>query len=107
MATKGYVPEIHRIEEQANQRLKFSVAGRDSLLRCRTPGWKWEYRLSSFANEKTKVVITYQWGIGLALLSAFTARAQAANEIVETALALHALEEANKWAQTDLPPARS
>jgi len=108
MTTKDYVPEIQCLEERGNERLSFSVAGRDALLGFKVPGWKWEYRLSAIGNEGTKVGITYQWGIGLSLLSAFTARFQAANEIVETALALHALEQANKrtsaWIATDDPP---
>jgi hypothetical protein len=96
MTTKDYVPEIQCLEEHANKKLVFWVAGSDSLLRFKVPGWKWEYRLSAIGDESTKVGITYQWGIGLSLLSAFTARFQAANEIVETALALHAMEKANK-----------
>ena len=95
MTTKGYVPEIQCLEEQANERLFFAVAGRDSLLHFKVKGWKWEYRLSVIGDEGTKVGITYRWGIGFSLLSAFTARFQAANEIAETALALHALAAKN------------
>ena len=106
MTAKGRVLEIQCLEEQANERLSFSVAGSDSLLGFKTPGWKWEYRLSAIGDEGTKVGITYRWGIGLSLLSAFTAGAQAANEIIETALALHALE-ANKTLHPNTDPPRS
>ena len=91
MMTKGYVPEIQTVEEQENKRLTFYVAGRDALLKFKTPGWRWTYELARLDDHKTKVALTYQWGLLLLLLSAFTIRHQAANELVETALALEAL----------------
>jgi len=91
MMTKGYVPDIHCVEERENERLSFSVAGRDSLLRFKTGSWAWTYQLTRVGSDRTSVAITYQWGILLSLLSVFTARHQAANELVETAMALDAL----------------
>ena len=95
MMAKGYVPEIHCVEEQENERLSFSVASRDSLLRFTTGSWTWTYQLTRLDTDRTKVAITYRWGILLSLLSLFTVRHQAANELIETAMALDALA-ANK-----------
>jgi hypothetical protein len=95
MMTKGYVPKIHCVEEQENERLSFSVAGRDSLFRFKLGSWTWTYQMTSLERDRTKVAITYQWSIWLSLLSMFTVRHQAANELIETAMALDALA-ANK-----------
>jgi hypothetical protein len=91
MMAKGYVPEVHCVEEQENERLSFSCAGRDSLLRFKTGSWTWTYQLTRLESDRTKVAITYQWSAWLSLLSVFTARLQAANELIETAMALDAL----------------
>jgi hypothetical protein len=95
MMAKGYVPDIHCVEERDNERIAFSVAARDSLLHFKTGSWTWTYDLTRLESGRTKVAITYRWGILLALLSMFTVRHQAANEVVETAMALDALA-ANK-----------
>lgn len=91
MMTKGYVPEIRCVAEQENERLSFSVAARDALFRFKTGSWRWTYELTRLEDDRTKVTITYQWSVLLSLLSAFTVRHQAANEVIETALALDAL----------------
>ena len=102
MMTKGYVPDIQCVEQQENERLSFSVAGRDSLLHFNVGSWAWTYQLTRLTDNITKVAITYEWSVLISLLSAFTARFQAANELVETALALDALA-ANKSAEGDGP----
>lgn len=101
MMTKGYVPDVHGIEEQENERLSFTVASRDSLLRFKTAGWTWTYHLTRLESDRTKVAITYQWGLLLSLLSMFTARGQAASELIETAMALDALA-ANREQKTSI-----
>ncbi len=89
--TKGYVPEIQCVDERENERLSFSAAGRDGLFHFKTSGWTWTYQLTRLEDDRTKVTITYEWSVVLSLLSMFTVRLQAANELVETALALDAL----------------
>ena len=100
MMTKGYVPEIQCVEQQENECLSFSVAARDSLLRFKTGSWAWTYQLTRLTDSRTKVAITYEWSVLLSLLSAFTIRHQATNDLIETALALDALA-ANKSAEVD------
>lgn len=95
MMTKGYVPEIDCVEAQENQRLSFYVAGRDCLTRMKTGGWTWTYQLTRLDGDRAKVEITYRWSIAMALLSMFTIRHQAANEAVETAMALDGLATGN------------
>ncbi len=91
MMTKGYVPEIACVAEQANERLTFRAAGRDSLLRFTMGGWTWSYDLASLAPAQTKVAITYRWSVWMSIISLFTVRHQAANELIETAMALEAM----------------
>ena len=91
MMAKGYVPEIHCVEEQENERLSFSVAGRDILLHFKTGSWTWTYELTRLESDRTKVAITYRWDIWLSLASLFTIRLQAAGELIATAMALEAL----------------
>ena len=100
MMTRGYVPEVHRLEEQENERLSFRVAGRDSLLHFKTRSWRWTYELTPLHDGRTKVAITYEWDLLFSLLTMFTARGQAANELTETALAIDALT-ASKRLQPD------
>ena len=100
MMTKGYVPEVRCVEELEDERVSFSVAGRDSLLRINISSWVWTYQLTRLDDDRTTVVITYKWSVLLSLLSMFTARLQAANELVETALALEALATNNQLKAT-------
>lgn len=100
MKAKGYVPECQCLEERENEHLVFWVAGRDGLLRFRISGWKWTYDLVPVGSDETRVAITYRWSPWVSLLSMFTARGQAANELTETALALDALA-ANKSMEAD------
>jgi hypothetical protein len=91
MQAKGYVPDVACVDEREGEQLKFTVSGRDSLLRFKVGSWWWTYRLTRRSGERTAVLITYGWSVWLSLLSAFTLRPQAANEIAEAALALDAL----------------
>ena len=91
MMTRGYVPEIQCIDEQKDERLSFSASARDCLLHFKAGSWTWTYQLTRLEKDKTKVAVTYEWSILLSLLSMFTVRGQAANELSETALALVAL----------------
>jgi hypothetical protein len=91
LASKGHVPEIHLVEEVVNRKIRYWVAARDALLRLRLSGWRWEYDLEAAGETKTRVTITYRWGVFLSLITLFSARDQASNELVETVLALDAL----------------
>jgi len=89
--TKGYVPKVECLEEVEDERLSFRVPARDTVLLFRIGSWTWSYQLTAIGDGLTKVGITYEWGIWLDLVTMFTAKHQAANELVETALAIDAL----------------
>ena len=91
MMTKGYVPEVNLLGEQENEFLQFYVAGRDSMTNIKIGGWKWTYALTSTGSQETKIAITYEWSLFMSFLSAFTVRRQAANDLIEAAMALEAL----------------
>jgi hypothetical protein len=93
LAARGYLAEIHRVEEQENRKLRFWVAARDTLLRFRISGWRWEYALEAIDEGKTRVTITYRWGIFLSFITLWTARHQAGSELLETVMALEALAQ--------------
>lgn len=92
MMSKGYVPKIECIDARPDEHISFRVAGRDAVFKTKAPGWQWQYDLKP-SGDTTTVSITYTWGILLSLASSFTARHQAANELVETAMALDALQQ--------------
>jgi hypothetical protein len=91
LAAKGYIPNVLCLEADEPELLCFSVRGRDPLLRTFVGSWEWEYRLRPESEAVTEVAITYRWSWWVAFLCGGTARAQAANEIVETAMTLDAL----------------
>ena len=91
LSVKGYVPSVMRVVEIDNRSLRFTVPGRDPLLRMPIGSWTWGYDIESAAAGRTRITIEYTWSVLLSVLSAWTVRHQAANEIAETALALQAL----------------
>jgi len=93
MQAKGYVPKILLTNEILNRELTFFVKARDSLLPISYSGWRWHYKLTELSANSTKVEITYSVGLFLFLMSATTALGQAANEIMETVLAIDALSK--------------
>lgn len=95
LATKGYVPPITCLEDVEDVKLCFRVPGRDVLLRIPMGSWKWCYELESLSDSETRITIWYEWSLLMTLLSAWTVRHQAANELVETALGLKALAWTN------------
>jgi hypothetical protein len=82
------------------RRLVFSAAARDSLLPISYGGWRWEYELRPMGESATRVTISYRWSWVMSILSSWTVRHQACNEIVETAMALDALG----WGQYPAAP---
>jgi hypothetical protein len=99
LATKGYIPEVLCLDANEPYYLRFHVKGRDPMLRTFIGGWEWEYELRSVAKEGTDVTICYRWSWMMSLFSAGTMRAQASNEMVETAMALDALGWHQAWRQ--------
>lgn len=91
MAIKGYIPEIQCLIAEPNRKLVFQVPGRDPVFGSLS-SWKWEYELNPSDNGATQVLIRYSWGLGMSILGAGTIRHQASNELVETVMALEALE---------------
>ena len=90
-ATKGYVPNIHCVEEVPNKRVAYHVAGRDPMLHVSFGGWNWSYDIEPLSPLVSRVTIRYHWSWMMALLGLGTMRHQAGNEITETAMALDAL----------------
>jgi len=91
LAAKGYVPPITCLEAVEDVKLCFRVPGRDVLFGIPMGSWKWCYELESLSDSETRVTIWYEWSLLVTFLSAWTVKHQAANELVETALALKAL----------------
>jgi len=90
-ATKGYVPAVKCLESISNQKLVFSVPGRDPLLRFSVGGWVWSYQIEQPSPNHSKVTIEYEWSYFMSFIGVGTTRHQACNELVETVLALAAL----------------
>jgi hypothetical protein len=74
------------VESDEPHYLCFWVKGREGI-----GGWEWDYQLRAVAETATEVTICYRWSWVFSLLGAGTMRHQAANELVETAMALDAL----------------
>lgn len=91
LETKGYIPAVKCVEELEPRRIIFQVRGRDPVLRFFIGGWTWCYDIEPDGETMSRVTIRYEWGWLMSILGAGTTRHQAANEIVETALALEAL----------------
>jgi hypothetical protein len=109
-ATKGYVPAVRCLDAEEPYFVRFQVKGRDPLLRIHYGGWQWEYQLQPTAEGATNVTICYRWSWLMSLLGAGTTRAQAANELVETAMALDALgwrQNSDQRVQRDVKPVQT
>jgi hypothetical protein len=91
MMTKGYIPDINCMEEVENRHLAFYVAGRDSMLKFKIGNWQWRYNLYAVNETRTRIEVIYEWNLFMTIITCFTIRMQAANEIIETCLALEAL----------------
>jgi len=91
MAAKGHLPPVKCLEEVENHRLHFTVPGRDSLLGFPVSHWTWTYEIEPVTASQSQVTIRYQWPWLLSLFTFWTAKPQAANEAIETVLALQAL----------------
>lgn len=92
LATKGYVPPVAKIEDIKDTFLRFCVPARDSLFRFSPGSWTWTYELESTNEEQTQVTIEYTWSWILSMLSFWTMRHQAANELAETVMAIEAID---------------
>jgi len=88
---KGYIPPIAQLETEANKKIQFSVAGRDSLLRFQTGGWTWTFELEDLDNSTTRIAIGYSWHWTFAVLGFGTVRPQAENALIHDVLAIEAL----------------
>jgi hypothetical protein len=91
LATKGYVPAIRCLAREEGEKLMYYCRGRDPMLRISIGGWKWSYEVASLDHSLTEVTIRYDWGWFTAMLGVGTMRHQAANELVETAMAIDGL----------------
>ena len=88
----GYVPMPLCIKEVPFSEIEFEVEGRDTIFSSlKVQGWRWGYQIQPDSEGKTKVTLWYKWGLLLTLITFGTARGQACNELLETALALLAL----------------
>lgn len=91
LATKGYLPGIVKLEDVENARLTFRVAGRDAWFKFSVSSWTWTYEIEPRGADRTQVTIEYNWSWVMSILSSWTARFQAGNEITGTVMALEAL----------------
>ncbi|MBL4745532.1 MAG: hypothetical protein JKY08_04120 [Flavobacteriaceae bacterium] len=94
IAVKGYIPDIELLESMDDEKLLFKVKGYDPLLRIHMGSWKWSYTLKELGEYKTAVTFCYEWSVLMELFSLGTIKSQAGNELVESVLALEALEQA-------------
>lgn len=101
--TKKYVPPVARIGSVEGQELSFFVPARDSLLKFPISGWTWTYRIEDLGDGRSRITMRYRWSWMLSLLTMWTARSQAANEVVETVMALEGLAEATGSAKSAGP----
>lgn len=93
MDTKGYVPKVVLIEDEINSKLVFSAKGHDPLIKMKIGGWQWGYSLKKIGEKQTEVSLFYEWSSTMTLLSLWTIKHQAANELTETVMSLDALEQ--------------
>ena len=70
----------------------FKAKGRDSLTKMKIGEWKWSYNFRDLGEKRTEILITYEWSPLMDVLSLFTVKHQAANELTETVLSLDSLE---------------
>ena len=91
LASKGYVPRVKRLESVDGRRLVFRVAGRDALTKIPTSSWKWSYEVEGIGEARSRVTIRYPWSCLLSLISLWSARLHACNEMAETVMALEGL----------------
>lgn len=89
----GYIPPVARLEDVPDARLRFTVS--DDSLGVSINAWTWTYDVQA-AGDRTRVTIEYTWSWVLSVLSLWTVRRQAANEIVETVMALEGLDQSNR-----------
>jgi len=95
LETKGYIPPIILKENKENSKLVFTSKGHDSLTKMKIGGWQWSYDLKELDGNRTEVIISYEWSLFMTIMSFFTVKHQAANELCETVLSLDALEQLN------------
>jgi len=79
------------MEDRRDETVVFEVAGRDPILRISIGGWEWGYNLRAVSATVTEVTVWYRWSFLMTVFGCGTTGGQAANEIVELALALDAL----------------
>ena len=101
-AIKGYVPPVICKEADEPHFVCFSVKGRDAWTNMSASSWEWDYRIQEAATGTSEVTICYRWSWVLSVMTAGTARPQACNELIETAMALDALNWSSRL-QDPLP----
>ena len=84
------------VEESANRRIVIEEAGIDTLTRIRLKGWTVTYDLEEAAPGRTRVGLSVEYGMRLALMGFTSMKDQSTNEVLSRVNALLALEHSGK-----------
>jgi len=99
----------HIVEESENRRVVIEESAIDTLTGIRHKGWTIAYDFEEIAPTRTRVAISVEYGILLALMGATTTKAQSINEVLTRVNILLALEHRQESASrhTTRPAPRS
>jgi len=89
------------VEESENQRLVIEESAIDSVTRIRHSGWTITYDFEEIAPTKTRVAVSIEYGIFLALMGMTTTKAQSINEVLSRVNSLIALEHGQELASCE------
>jgi hypothetical protein len=84
------------VEESANQRIVIEEDGIDSVTRIRHTGWTVTYDFEEATPGATRVGISIEYGMFLAIMGMTTTKVQSMNEVLSRVNALLALEYSAK-----------
>ena len=91
--TAGYIPDIRASDVVDGRKIRYQVAGRDSLTKMKIAGWSWTFVVEPISEAKTRFTVSYSWPMSMGLLSAGTAEGQARNEMSGYIVALASMED--------------
>ena len=89
------------VEESENQRLVIKESAIDSVTGIRHKGWTITYDFEEIAPTKTRVAVSIEYGIFLALMGMTTTKAQSTNEVLSRINSLIALEHRQELASCE------
>ncbi|MBT3381568.1 MAG: hypothetical protein HN742_12745 [Lentisphaerae bacterium] len=93
-------------EESTNRQIVIEEAGIDSVTRVRHKGWTITYDLEEVTRGTTRVGISVEYGMFLAVMGMTTVKVQSMNEVLSRVNALLALEYSGKTPEREPAVAR-